>query len=142
MEVKRLNKKNLVLNALILTGASLLLRAAGMFFRIYLSNQIGAEGMGLYQLISSVYFLAIHLSSGGIGVAVTRMTAERPPEYGKSAYDVMRTSLIFSLITSLSVMLLLISQRNYWAISGLACLYGFWLQACHLSQQRPVSEAI
>lgn len=110
--MKRLNKKNLVLNALILTGASLLLRAAGMFFRIYLSNQIGAEGMGLYQLISSVYFLAIHLSSGGIGVAVTRMAAERPPEYGKSAYDVMRTSLIFSLITSLSVMFLLIFNSD------------------------------
>jgi len=113
--VKPLNKKNLVLNALILTGASLLLRAAGMFFRIYLSNQIGAEGMGLYQLISSVYFLAIHLSSGGIGVAVTRMAAERPPEYGKSAHDVMRTSLLFSLVMSLSVMVLLILTSDFLA---------------------------
>ena len=68
--------------------------------------------MGLYQLISSVYFLAIHLSSGGIGVAVTRMVAERPPEYGKSAHDVMRTSLIFSLATSLSVMVLLILSSD------------------------------
>lgn len=108
-----MNKKNLLLNAFILTGASLLLRAAGMFFRIYLSNRIGAEGMGLYQLISSVYFLAIHLSSGGIGVAVTRMAAERPVQYGKGAWDVMRTSIVFSLGTSLAVMTLLLVFSDF-----------------------------
>ncbi len=113
-----MNKKNLLLNAFILTGASLLLRAAGMLFRIFLSNRIGAEGMGLYQLISSVYFLAIHLSSGGIGVAVTRMVAERPTEYGKSAWDVMRTALLFSLGASIFVMALLLVSSDliaeYW----------------------------
>ena len=101
-DVKRLNKKSLILNAFILTGASLLLRAAGMFFRIYLSNRIGAEGMGLYQLITSVYFLAIHLSSGGVGVAVTRMVAERPALYGKSARDVMRSSLLVTAVLLIS----------------------------------------
>ena len=34
-------------NAAILTGTGLLLRAAGMFFRIYIAARIGAEGMGL-----------------------------------------------------------------------------------------------
>ena len=33
-------------NAAILTGTGLLLRAAGMFFRIYIAARIGAEGMG------------------------------------------------------------------------------------------------
>lgn len=102
-----MNKKNLVFNAFALTAASLLLRGAGMFFRIYLSNAVGAEGMGLHQLISSVYFLTIHLASGGIGVAVTRLVAERPEQEGRSALDVVRTALLFSLVTSLSVAALL-----------------------------------
>jgi len=114
-----LNKKSLILNAFILTGASLLLRAAGMFFRIYLSNRIGAEGMGLYQLITSVYFLAIHLSSGGIGIAVTRMVAERPALYGKSARDVMRSALLFSLAASLLVMAILLVSADFIALHWL-----------------------
>lgn len=111
-----MNKKSLILNAFILTGASLLLRAAGMFFRIYLSNRIGAEGMGLYQLITSVYFLAIHLSSGGVGIAVTRMVAERPALYGKSSRDVMRSALLFSLAASLLVTAILFVSADFIAL--------------------------
>lgn len=89
-----------------------------MFFRIYLSGRIGAEGMGLHQLICSVYFLTIHLASGGIGVAVTRMVAERPEQEGKSALDVVRTALLFSAGVSVSVALLLYAGADlisvYW----------------------------
>lgn len=65
-----------VKNAAILTVTSLLLRAAGMYFRIYVSALVGAEGMGLYQLIISVYVLVSGFASSGIVVAVTRMTAD------------------------------------------------------------------
>ena len=41
-------------NAAILTGTGLLLRAAGMFFRIYIAARIGAEGMGLYPIFADV----------------------------------------------------------------------------------------
>lgn len=64
-------------NAAILTATSLLLRAVGMYFRIYVSGLIGAEGIGLYQLILSVYVLASGFASSGIVVAVTRMTADQ-----------------------------------------------------------------
>ena len=63
-------------NAAILTVTSLLLKAAGMYFRIYVSDLIGAEGMGLYQMIMSVYVLFSGFASSGIVVAVTRMTAD------------------------------------------------------------------
>jgi len=65
-----------VKNAAILTVTSLLLRGIGMYFRIWVSAQVGAEGMGLYQLIMSVYMLAAGFASSGITVAVTRMTAD------------------------------------------------------------------
>lgn len=75
--IKRTGSGHLfVKNAAILTITSLLLRGIGMYFRIWVSALVGAEGMGLYQLIISVYVLASGFASSGITVAVTRMTAD------------------------------------------------------------------
>ncbi len=63
-------------NAAILTVTSLLLRSIGILFRIYVSNRIGAEGMGLYQLIVSVYVLAASFASSGLTTAVTRLCTD------------------------------------------------------------------
>lgn len=64
-----------VKNAVLLTGTGLILRGLGMLLRVYVSNIIGEEGMGLYQLISSAYFLFITLAQSGLPVAVTRLSA-------------------------------------------------------------------
>lgn len=63
-------------NTVILTGASLALRGVGMVFRVYLAARIGAQGMGLYQLISTVYNLFLTIATAGVGVAATRMITE------------------------------------------------------------------
>ncbi len=63
-------------NAVLLTAATLLLRAVGMAFRIVISNRLGAEGMGLYQIVLSVYLLASTLASAGLSLAVTRLVSE------------------------------------------------------------------
>lgn len=70
-------KKRFIHNALIMTAVTFLLRSLGTAFGIYASNKIGAEGMGLYQLASSVYAFAITLAISGITVAVTRLISER-----------------------------------------------------------------
>lgn len=64
---------------LLLTAASLALRGSSMCFQVYLSNKIGAAGIGLLQLITSVSFLAMTLGSAGVRVASMYLTAE---EYG------------------------------------------------------------
>lgn len=64
-----------VKNAFLLTATGLILRGLGMLLRVYVSNIIGEEGMGLYQLISSAYFLFITLAQSGLPVAVTRLSA-------------------------------------------------------------------
>ena len=42
-----MKKSTFIKNAFIMTATALLLRTIGMFFRVYMSNKIGAEGMGL-----------------------------------------------------------------------------------------------
>lgn len=65
-------------NAVILTVTSLILRTAGIFFRIWLSNAVGSEGMGIYQVILSVYVFASTFATTGICTAVTRIVSELP----------------------------------------------------------------
>ena len=48
-----------VKNALVLVGASLLMRGVSLAFNAYLSRKIGAEGMGLFTLTMSVYGFAV-----------------------------------------------------------------------------------
>lgn len=62
--------------ALILMGAGLAVRLLGFINRIYLSNLIGAEGMGLVQLASPVYSLIILTLTSGVSVTVSGMTAQ------------------------------------------------------------------
>ncbi len=85
-------------NAAILTVTSLLLRSIGILFRIYVSNRIGAEGMGLYQLIVSVYVLAASFASSGLTTAVTRLcTDELAYERHYSARRILYISVLLSI---------------------------------------------
>lgn len=71
-----MKQRRFIQNALVLTAATILMRSGGTVFMIYISNRIGAEGIGLYQLVSSVYALAVTLSTSGISLAVTRIVSE------------------------------------------------------------------
>ena len=63
-------------NAALLTGSDVVLRLAGMGLRIWLANELGGEGMGLYQLVLAVYGLFVTLATAGISVAATRLLTE------------------------------------------------------------------
>lgn len=63
-------------NAAILTVSGLVLRVLGMAFRVFVASSIGSEGMGLYQLILSVYMVFVSLASSGMNVASTRLAAQ------------------------------------------------------------------
>ncbi len=83
-------------NTLILTATSFILRTVGIVFRVFLAGKIGAEGVGLYQMIFSVYILASTFASSGICTAVTRMVAEQGGERKSSAH-ILRRALICTL---------------------------------------------
>lgn len=68
--------KVFIKNTAMLVFTSLLLRTAGIIFRVYLAGKIGSEGMGLYQLIISVYVFGAAFATSGISTAVTRLISE------------------------------------------------------------------
>lgn len=103
-----MSKKTVVQGAIIVLAASILTRILGFVFRIYISNQLGAEGMGLYQLVLSLYMLVVTFATSGISIAVSRMVAEQLEvnRYG-SKKTVLRMSVTYSLLVSLGVAFLL-----------------------------------
>ena len=95
-------KKTFLINTAVLTITALILRGIGLVFRVYLSNIIGAQGMGLYQLILSIYMLASTFATSGISTAVTRLCAdEMVVGSKKSVLQVLKRAVLLSLIVGL-----------------------------------------
>lgn len=92
----------LLKNAALLTVTGFVLRALGMVFRIYISGRIGEEGMGVYQLILSAYFLFITIAQSGIAVTVTRLCSRHLTLKDRAgAYRVLKSALAVALLTGL-----------------------------------------
>ncbi len=97
-----MKKFRLLKNAALLTVTGFFLRGLGMIFRIYISGRIGEEGMGLYQLISSVYFLFITLAQSGISVTVTRLCAQKfALGDDRGAAKILKGAVAVALITGM-----------------------------------------
>lgn len=91
-------------NALLLTGVNLFLRFISTGFQVYLSGKIGAEGIGLLQLILSVGGLTLTAGIAGIRTATMYLTAE---ELGKGRSEnvcwVLSGCMKYSLFCSILV---------------------------------------
>jgi stage V sporulation protein B len=69
-------KSTILGGALLLTASNLLLRLISIFFNAYLKEQIGAAGLGLLQLISTVGLFAALVGASGVRVAAMVLSAE------------------------------------------------------------------
>jgi stage V sporulation protein B len=72
-----LKEKNMVTGALFLSASALFVRMIGFVFRIYLSQTMGPEGMGVHTLIMSMYGLCVTLATSGMATAVSTLSAEQ-----------------------------------------------------------------
>lgn len=66
---------SLLSGTLLLTATGLFSQVLGFLYRIALSRLIGAEVMGLYQLIMPVFSVLLSLTSVGMTVAVSTLAA-------------------------------------------------------------------
>ncbi len=96
-------KTNLIKNTLIMTATNLLMRSVAVSFNAYLTSKIGSAGIGLFQLIMTVYNLAVTFSCAGIKLASMRVTVEIN---SGNKYDInksMRMFDIYALICGITV---------------------------------------
>ncbi|HOJ12583.1 MAG TPA: stage V sporulation protein B [Clostridiales bacterium] len=103
-------KKSFISGAVVLMISGLVVRLLGFVYRIYISNLLGSEGMGLFQLISPVYSLIILTLTSGVSIAVSKMTARETAR--RHFANIRRITLIallavFAAGTGISLLLLL-----------------------------------
>jgi stage V sporulation protein B len=102
---------------MILTLANIITRLLGFFYRIFMSNILGSEGMGLYQLISPVYMLVWAFSSAGLSTSISKLTAEQK---ATKSYGNMRRIVLMA--SGVSVLLAGIASIIIFAFSSQICI--------------------
>ena len=87
---------------LILTVSSIVVKVIGALNWILLSRVLGGEGIGLYQMGFPIYLMAITVSSAGIPVAISIVTAEKVAKNDfKGAERVFHVTLRLLFVTGL-----------------------------------------
>lgn len=71
-----MKRRTMAGNAALLSVFSIIAKVISALYRVPLTSVLGAEGMGMYQLVFSIYALILALTTGGIPVAVSRLTSE------------------------------------------------------------------
>ena len=90
-------KKLILVNTVLLTISTLLLRVIGMVFQAWLASHLGAEGIGLYQLAGSVTVLFSVFAVSGIRFAATKLVSEETTSQIGNAAAVIRCCALYAL---------------------------------------------
>ena len=98
-----LKKHNFIYNLLFVSLTSVFLGALSLVFRFYLAETITSEGVGIYQLIISVYAFGATAASSGLSFTVTRFVSEALATGRENGVkNILRGVFIFALFPSLA----------------------------------------
>lgn len=103
--------KKLLTNTLLLTLSTIVMRTVAMGFQVYISKKLGAEGVGIFELVMSVYGLGITIGGMGVRVASTCLIAEelghgRPQGVQKALRLCLGYGTLFGVLASAAVLFL------------------------------------
>lgn len=89
-----------------LSLSMLIIQSTSMGFSVYLSTRLGAEQMGIFHMIMSVYAFAVTVASSGIPLASTRLVSEEPSQSLRKT--ILKKCIFLSLVFSAVAMLCLV----------------------------------
>ncbi len=102
-------KRAFLTGTLLLTGTGFLCRILGFFYRIFMSRTIGAEGLGIYNMVHPVFGICFALCAGSIQTALSQYVASNQ----KKGRAVFRTGLFISLTLSFLLTLLICNTSSF-----------------------------
>lgn len=95
-------------------------KGIGVFYRLPLTNILGAEGMGLYQMIFPLYSLLLAVSSGGLPAAISKYVSElNALNKPKTAVSALRYSIAaLAIIGGAATIAVFLFGKNIAAAQG------------------------
>ena len=93
----KISRHPLYSGALLLTISGLFCRFIGFYYKIFLSRNIGAKELGLYQLSMPLLGVGVAFANSGIHTAISKYVASASTSSGASAKRYLRVGLILSL---------------------------------------------
>ena len=114
------HKNPLLIGTFILTVTGLLSRFIGFVYRIFLSKVFGAEGMGIYQLISPVLALSFSLTVSGMQTAISKYVASETSTHDyKTSFRTLWTGFLLAMALSFGCMAYIYRYSEWIAVSFL-----------------------
>lgn len=106
--------KIVIINGIIITISSLIMQSVGFYFMIYISNKVGSETLGIFNIIMSIYMFFITLATSGINIATTRLIVrEKSKSYNSSTKQAMKKCISYSLFFGILSCIILIVLSPY-----------------------------
>lgn len=103
----------LITGSFLLTLAGFISRLIGFFYRMYLSQLFGEEGMGIYQLVGPVMALSFSLTAAGFQTSISKFVAEQTGNAETGRLGIYRPLLLgLSISLPLSFLLMFFIQSN------------------------------
>jgi stage V sporulation protein B len=115
---------------LVLMLSGVVTRILGFVYRIYLSRLIGAEGMGLFQMVWPLASLALTFITAGLPIAISKLVAEAYVQRDRARIErVMRISTWVIVTMSVVVVVLM------WVLRGFVLRHWFTDPRAYLTYQ-------
>lgn len=113
MQIHNKLKNPVISGTLLLSFAGILGKIIGFFYRIFLSRAIGAEGLGIYQLIFPISTICFAITVSGLSTALSKYIAEYQERDPASPMRFLKICIAISGFLSLFMTLLLYRYSEF-----------------------------
>ena len=101
-------KNSLLSGAITLSFGGVVTKLIGALYRIPLTNILGAEGIGVYQMVFPLYTILLTFSSTGVPSGISKLIAE-----GNSPEKTLKSSIkLFAIIGFVTSLLTIIFSKK------------------------------
>ncbi len=119
------NGQSLAKQAMLLAGASLVVRFLGFLYRLPVTMMIGDEGNGIYSASYNLYALFLVISSSSLPATISKLVAESDARgLYKNSYKIFRVGMVISatlgFFSMIILFLLAMPIENFMGIEGSA----------------------
>ncbi len=105
-------KRAFLAGTLLLTATGFACRVLGFFYRIFLSRTIGAEGLGLYNMVHPVFGICFSVCAGSIQTTLSQYIAAHVSQGKKVFLSGLVVSMLLSILMALGI-----SHSSHWIAS-------------------------